>query len=121
METFSRRTNGLLNGSFLFLPHRALFPKHVTHKSLWLNSGTQIGSQVGEETGVRISGFLKGTMPWLVGLRVQSSLSGEGRGGEGVGVNWTCGGGAAVQKRMKRGGGGLRRSGEEGRQPWPPA
>lgn len=34
----------------------------MTHKSLYLNSGTQIGSQVGEERGVWISGFLKGTM-----------------------------------------------------------
>lgn len=74
----------------------------MTHKSLYLNSGTQIGSQVGEERGVWISGFLKGTM--TVANWSQGSVfivRGREKGGKGPGMNWTCGGGAAVQKKTK--------------------
>lgn len=87
-----------------------MFPKHVTHKSLYLNSGTQIGSQVGEERGVWISGFLKGTM--TVANWSQGSVfivRGREKGGKGPGMNWTCGGGAAVQKKTE----GQRREDEE--------
>lgn len=40
-------------------------------------------------------------------------VRGRGEGEEGVGVNWTCGGGAAVRKRVKGAERGRMTSGEE--------